>query len=341
MTRILSLTTTAWRSFYQSQMAALEYAGIEVTTLPVPGEHRALEDDVRRRTPADYVRYLPQVLREARGEYDLVHANYGLTAPFAVAASMLPTADLPVVCTLWGGEYRDNQFEPLIRRATAHADHVIVPSKAMADRVDRPCDVIPFPVDTDLFRPIPTATAREHVGWDSTETNAGAETETKTEGEREQERIVLFPYAPSRDEKNYPLAKRVVDDLRDELDYPISLRTVANQPYEEMPYYLNAADAVLLTSRFESGPMTIKEATACNTPVVSRDVGFAREVLTDVSNAAVASDDAALRTHLAALLETGESADGRTTFTDYTVETMGSRLRTVYEQCLRETEPAQ
>ncbi|ELZ04436.1 hypothetical protein [Natrialba aegyptia] len=60
-----------------------------------------------------------------------------------------------------------------------------------------------------------------------------------------------------------------------------------------------------------------------------------------MSNAAVTSDDAALRTHLAALLETGESADGRTTFTDYTVETMGSRLRTVYEQCLRETEPAQ
>ncbi|WP_121740815.1 glycosyltransferase family 4 protein [Natronorubrum halophilum] len=309
--RVLSLTTTDWRSFYQSQMTALERVDVEVTTLPVPSEHRALEDDVRRRTPLDYARYLPHVLREARGDYDLVHANYGLTAPFAVAASALPRTELPVVCTLWGGEYRDNPFAPLIERFAARADRVVVPSNAMADRVDRSCRVVPFPVDTEQFRPISRAEAREHVGWTT------------------DERIVLFPYAPSREEKNYPLANRVVDGLEGE----VSLRTVANQPYEDVPYYLNAADAVLITSRFESGPMTIKEAAACNTPVVSRDVGFAREVLADVENSYVA-DDAALRDRLADVLETAEPSDGRARITGYGIDEMGARLRAVYERCL-------
>ncbi|NUB92802.1 glycosyltransferase family 4 protein [Haloterrigena sp. SYSU A121-1] len=312
MIRVLSLTTTDWRSFYQSQMTALERADVEVTTLPVPSEHRAREDDVQRRTPLDYARYLPQVLRAAREDYDLVHANYGLTFPFAVAASALPGTDLPVVCTLWGGEYRDNPYADVIRWFTARADRVVVPSNAMADRVDRPCHNVPFPVDTDRFRPVPRDEARERVGWET------------------DERIVLFPYAPSREEKNYPLAERVVDGLPDD----VRLRTVANQPYEEVPYYLNAADAVLITSRYESGPMTIKEAAACNVPVVSRDVGFAREVLEPVSDSHVVADDDALQSRLADVLAGDRRSDGRAHVTEYTVDEMGDRLRAVYQRCL-------
>ncbi|ADD04020.1 putative glycosyltransferase, type 1 [Natrialba magadii ATCC 43099] len=332
MIRVLNLTTTAWRSFYQSQRTALESVGIEVTTLPVPGEHRAVDDEIRQRTIANYARYLPQVLREARGEYDLIHANYGLTIPFALAASRCPSIGrsgrtngrLPVVCTLWGGEYRANPYEPLIKRAVARTDRVIVPSNAMAERVDCPCDVIPFPVDTEMFRPIPKTEARERVGWD------------------QDTQIVLFPYAPSRDEKNFPLARRVVDgvagvlesDSDSDSDADITLKTVANEPYEEMPYYLNAADAVILTSRFESGPMTVKEAAACNTPVVARDVGFAREVLGDVSNASVTLGEDNLVRDLARVLESGEPSDGREKLASYTAETMGERLRAVYEECL-------
>ncbi|MDS0474950.1 glycosyltransferase family 4 protein [Natrinema sp. 1APR25-10V2] len=314
--RVLSLTTTEWRSFYETQVAALESAGIEVTTLSVPGDHRAVADDVRRRTPVDYLRYLPNVLREAGTGYDLVHANYGLTAPFAAAASALPTTQLPVVCTLWGGEYVGNRYTPVMKPFVSRADRIVVPSNVMVDRIGRPCDVIPFPVDTALFRPIPTEEARRYIGWDPGE------------------RIVLFPYAPSRTEKNFPLAKRTVDGL--ELD--ATLRAVANQPYEDVPYYLNAADAVLITSRFESGPMTVKEATACNVPVVSRDVGFARDVLEDVSNSYVADDERALRARLADVLATGEPADGRDRISGYTVADMGERLRGVYERCL-ENEP--
>lgn len=312
MTRVLSLTTTDWRSFYRTQVAALEAAGVSVTTLEVPGDFRARKDGIERRTPVDYLRYLPRVLREVGDGYDVVHANYGLTAPFAALSSALPTTDLGFVCTLWGGEFLDNPYGRAIGPFAASADRVVVPSRAMADRIDLACDVIPFPVDAGLFRPIPRAEARERVGWD------------------EDERIVLFPYAPTREEKNYPLARRVVDSL--EMD--ATLRWVANQPYEDVPYYLNAADAVLIASRFESGPMTIKEAVACNVPVVSRDVGFAREVLEGVSNSRVVAADADLPEALDAVLAAGERADGRRRVAGYTTEEMGERLRAVYDECL-------
>ncbi|WP_229380110.1 glycosyltransferase [Haloterrigena salifodinae] len=86
--------------------------------------------------------------------------------------------------------------------------------------------------------------------------------------------------------------------------------------------------------RYESGPMTIKEAAACNVPVVSRDVGFAREVLEPVSDSHVVADDDALQPRLADVLAGDRRSDGRAHVTGYTVDEMGARLRAVYQRCL-------
>ncbi len=40
-----------------------------------------------------------------------------------------------------------------------------------------------------------------------------------------------------------------------------------------MPVYLNAADVLLLTSKWEGSPNILKEAMACNIPVIATKVG--------------------------------------------------------------------
>lgn len=309
--RVLGLTTTAWRSFYEQQEAALDRVDVDYTTLEVPGDHRAFDDEVRRRSPLDYARFYPQVLRESLRSCDLIHANYGLTAPFGVARPRLPT-----VVSLWGGEFAAKRITPLVRASVKRADAVVVPSEPMIDRLpesvrDR-THVIPFPVNTDRFRPRSRAAARDAVGWET------------------DRQVVLFPYAAGRYEKNYALAERVVDGL----DRDVELRSVANEPYEAMPDYMNASDALLLTSRWESGPMTAKEALACELPIVARPVGFVPDLVEGLTNCHVGTTERELRRGLTATLAANSSPGGRDRVTSNDRDQMGARLRAVYERCL-------
>jgi len=75
---------------------------------------------------------------------------------------------------------------------------------------------------------------------------------------------VLFLYDPRREVKNYPLAERVVDRVNDEFTEQIELQVPFPIDHEMVPMYMNAADVLLMTSRREGSPNTIKEALACN-----------------------------------------------------------------------------
>jgi glycosyltransferase involved in cell wall biosynthesis len=163
----------------------------------------------------------------------------------------------------------------------------------MADELTVDAHVIPHGVDRDRFRPIPTRAAREAVGWD------------------DDAATVLFPYAPDRTVKNYPRAERVVDRARERLDEQVTLRTLGDAPYERMPLYVNAADAVLLTSDSEGSPNSVKEAMACNVPVVATDVGDVRSLLADVEPSHVCRSDDELVAGLVDVLRRGEPSNGR------------------------------
>jgi len=237
---------TSTRSFFEQQISVLEDRGIECTVIGVPGEYSADSP----RTPLDYLRFYPRVLSHVLSdEYDLVHGHYGLVAPFLLAQ---PTR--PVVLSLWGTDLMSDMgwLRRISRYGARFADATIVPSPAMSTELDAEHVEIPFGVDTELFRPIPREEARNRIGWD---TDA---------------RVALFPYDRSRDVKDFPRAERVADRA----DVDLEVRTIDDVPYEEMPYYMNASDVLLVTSTRESGPLVVKEAAACTVPIVSTDVGF-------------------------------------------------------------------
>ena len=58
-----------------------------------------------------------------------------------------------------------------------------------------------------------------------------------------------------------------------------------------MSIYFNASDLVLLTSFWEGSPNVIKEAMACNVPIVSTDVGDVKEVIGKTEGCYITSFD--------------------------------------------------
>jgi glycosyltransferase involved in cell wall biosynthesis len=129
--------------------------------------------------------------------------------------------------------------------------------------------VLPCGPDLERFHPIPRSDARRELALDP-------------EG-----RYLLFPADPSRPEKRADLAAEVASAAGAQL-----LTGGAIDP-DEMPLWVNAASAVLVTSDYEGFGLACVEALACDVPVLSTPVGIAPFVLTGVSGALCAPFDVA------------------------------------------------
>jgi len=243
-------------------------------------------------------------------DYDVVHANYGLSAPPAVLQWYHPT-----VVSLWGSDLFGT-YGAVGRWAARFADEVIVMSEEMAAELDDDCHVIAHGIDLERFRPEPQAACQAELGWNPEAAQ------------------VLFPYPADRSVKNYPRAERIVEAAAAEIDREVELQTVSGVPHEEMPTYMNAADVLLLTSHREGSPNSVKEAMACNLPVVSVDVGDVDERLAGVEPSAVHTDDSALTDCLVEIIQHGERSNGREQISEISLRRQIGRLVGVYRRAL-------
>lgn len=302
---------TAEEIFFRQQIEVLEEKGVECDVCVVPGGEQIDGAMAEKRGIKEYLQYIPRVRRYLRNsDYDLIHANYGLTAPYAITQF-----SLPVVLTLWGSDVVG--VDGLVTKAcTWRCDAITVRTVEMRELLGREdAYIIPSGVDLNLFRPLNRMEAREQVGWGD-----GI--------------YVLFPYSPEYERKNYPLAKRVVDQVEQELDTEVKLETLAGVAHEEMPYYYNAANIMLLTAKYEGSPNTVKEAMACNVPVVSTDVGDVRERLSGIKPGGVGTDETELfELVLSAIKDSGRS-NGREAVEEVSWDRIGNQLIQLYESIL-------
>lgn len=262
--------------------------------------------------------FYPRILKTAvRNDYDIVHLNSGMIAPLG-----LLQPQRPIVLTLWGDDLIGDRLygcQSAITKICAwRASSVIVRSEEMAEALPCEAHIIPSGVDMTKFAPMDPATARERVGWE------------------QNERHVLFPYPPAQTKKRYSFAQQIVDCADEGLDDGVHLQVVKGVPHDQMSLYYNAADVLLVPSLREGSPNTVKEAMACNLPVVSTDVGDARERLERVSNSYVCGDDSELEDALVSVLEANRRSDGRKYVEPVSLERMGERLRGIYESVLEE-----
>ena len=93
------------------------------------------------------------------------------------------------------------------------------------------------------------------------------ETEIKVEPTNISKKHILFAADPAREVKNYKLAVNSVNNTS------ASLKVVYNQPHKKVIAEIFDAKVLILTSLWEGSPNIIKEAMACNCPIVSTKVG--------------------------------------------------------------------
>lgn len=257
---------------------------------------------------------------------DLVHVRYG-----GVLAGITTRAvrDRPVLVTFCGSDLLGSPAEPPLRRLTigygvrvsrraavrAAGVVLVAPNlcAALPRRVPRErIWIVPDPVDLARFTPLDAATCRERLGWDSAR------------------RHVLFPSDPTRVEKRFALARAAVDRLAAG-GAPVELHVLTGVPHEEVPVWLNASDAVVLTSTHEGSPNALKEALACNVPVVSVGVGTARAMLDGIDGCYVAEatpEDVSAR--LASVLERGGRVQARTTMEQVSLAKTSEQMAEIY-----------
>ena len=257
----------------RDQVAAIRARGIEVEEFGFPRGRSHYLPATRR---------LRARLRAER--FDLVHAHYGLAGWVARAAGARP-----LLVTFHGTDVRHPIVGPLSRRLAWRADLVAAVSRALfAEEDGRPglpavpgSAVLPCGPELGRFSPSPRAAARAALGLEP-------------EG-----RYLLFPANPARPEKRHDRAAALAEATG------ATLLTGGSIEPEAMSTWMNAADAVLVTSDYEGFGMAAIEALACDVPVLSTPVGVAPYLLAGIEGCLCAPFDvdiwaAVARPHLGA-----------------------------------------
>jgi teichuronic acid biosynthesis glycosyltransferase TuaC len=253
--------------FVRDQVEALQRReDVDVEVFSFPSGPRAL------------IRATATIRRATRGAaFDVVHAHFGLAAVPALAARRGP-----VVATLHGNDLFVRRSRLVTRAALPRTALPAAVSRAFSRNLPgagewRRVAVLPMGIALDRLRPIPRRQARERLGLDP-------------DGP-----YLLFPHDPVRPLKRADRAREAAGD--------VPLLTMGRVPPEEVPYWINAANAVLVPSQDEGFGLAVLEALACGVPVIGTPVGIHPLALEGIEGAACLPWDrdvwrAALRPHV-------------------------------------------
>jgi glycosyltransferase involved in cell wall biosynthesis len=258
--------------FLVRQVELLRQRGIEVDIFHFTGN----------KNPLNYLLAVFRVRKYLKNNnVDFVHAQWGQSA---VPVFFAPH---PLVITFRGsdlhgivnpdGSYACKSYllQGISRMVARKAKKVILVGEAMKNLLPTSVldkvEVIPSGINLNLFRPMQAMECRRKLGLVPNR------------------KIVLFGANPERPEKRYYLAEQAVQRLRQKQD--VDLMALKNVKPADVPYYINAADVVVLTSTHEGSPNIVKEALACDRPVVSVDVGDVKERIAGLQGCYVTDDN--------------------------------------------------
>jgi glycosyltransferase involved in cell wall biosynthesis len=261
--------------------------------------------------PSAYPRAAAE-LRRRHGatRFDVVHAHFGLTAWPSLRARARAR-----VLTLHGTDLAHPRSRKLTLAALPFVDLVAAVSQPLLDELPRwaarrRTAVLPAGVDTTRFGPVARQEARRRLGL------------------HPDRPYLLFAADPSRPEKRYDRALEVASD--------VELLALRDVDPDQVPFWVNAANAVLVTSEREGFGLAVLEALACDVPVLATDVGIAPEALDGVDGTYCGPFDAiAWRAALAPHLKVADPRiRGRAHAERYSTDRMADRVAAAWRELL-------
>ena len=239
--------------FIQEQGDALSQLGVEVAYFPIEGKGLCGYLKNRKQLLSMINEFLP----------DLIHAHYGLSGLLANLQRKIP-----VITTYHGSDINNTKIFPLSRLNMILAAHNIFVSEKNRHKSNqtRNQSLIPCGVDINLFQPISKAEARQQLSLSV------------------DKKYILFAGAFTNSVKNPDLAKSAVSFWQN-----VELIELKGYSRHEVALLLNAVDLLLLTSFSEGSPQIIKEAMACNCPIVSVPVGDVEDVISGIDGCYISS----------------------------------------------------
>lgn len=286
-------------SFISEQVQALEQRNPDIHYFFVKGKG-----------VLGYLRNLRLLKRFIKNyKIDLIHAHYGLSGMLAVLQR-----DIPVVITFHGSDVNQSGVRIFSYWASKISSHNIIVEKSFVSKLKLKDNftLLPCGVDLNRFQYKSQEEARLHLGMYM------------------QDQIVLFASSFSNPVKNYPLARKAMEKVP-------SARLVELKGYtrEEISLLMNAADLLLLTSFSEGSPQVIKEALACNLPVVSTPVGDVPDLLNGIENCFITSYDSDyIAETIRNILSSGKRSAGRDRIIQLDNVVVAGKLLDIYQSVL-------
>lgn len=215
------------------------------------------------------VKALKQKIRECQP--DIVHAHYGLSAITAELQSLVP-----VVTTFHNGETLNWLVNLVTSLFSLRAKHVVYVAQHIHDLVyfkAKNHSIIPCGVNMDDCHIIDQIAARQQLGFED-----GV-------------KYILFGGGFDNLRKNYAILRDAVERIEQapwlsveggERCGNIVCLEMKGLSRAECVLRMNACDLFALPSHSEGSPQALKEAMACNCPILATDIADVRTLLDDL-----------------------------------------------------------